>query len=270
MQPKVTIEKISPKIAAAWLKKNAPNNRSKKNDRIRQYASDMSRGRWFLSDQAISFNVRGELVNGQNRLHAVILSGVTIQAIVMRGLPLESMMILDKAMRRSTDDIFIIAGKNYPRGCGATVRRMLLGFKANPSTTISDNEIDEFMQVWGDGVSFAHAVIHRGRYSSASIRAPIARAYYCGHEQEKLSRFAKVVITGIMEPREDAAVLLRNFVVDLGTTHHGHDRQKLYAMTEIALEHFLNGKKLSKLIPRDEELFPLPRKKPHVSRNKAG
>jgi hypothetical protein len=66
---------VTPELAARWLKNNF-RNRSVREDVVSAYARDMANGRWVYTHQGIAFNDRDELIDGQHRLHAVILSGL--------------------------------------------------------------------------------------------------------------------------------------------------------------------------------------------------
>lgn len=83
---KMTVENITPEIAAEYLKKNVRNYRKKMNRNvIRKYASDMKAGLWELNGEAIEFDDEGFLKNGQHRLAAIIMSGTTVKIAVIRG-----------------------------------------------------------------------------------------------------------------------------------------------------------------------------------------
>lgn len=83
----MTVEKIGPKKAAEYLKKNINNPRGKKMNRGRivSYAEDMKNGRWQLNGEAIVFDSEGFLKNGQHRLAAILAAGVEVEMTVIRG-----------------------------------------------------------------------------------------------------------------------------------------------------------------------------------------
>lgn len=72
---------ITPKMAAEWLSKNH-SNRSVSKQVIRQYASDMSNGKWLRSHQGILIGKNGNLIDGQHRLSAVVAAGVDVEMLV--------------------------------------------------------------------------------------------------------------------------------------------------------------------------------------------
>lgn len=54
---------------------------------IKRYAQDMKKGKWLITHQGIAFDVAGNLLDGQNRLRAVVLANVSVQMMVTTGLP---------------------------------------------------------------------------------------------------------------------------------------------------------------------------------------
>lgn len=83
--------------------------------RSARIAGDILRGEWKLNGDAIRISKTGRLLDGQHRLNAVIISGVNVQTIVVRGLDDEVFNTIDVNGRsRSAGDVFSINGyKNY-------------------------------------------------------------------------------------------------------------------------------------------------------------
>lgn len=75
---------VDPKKAELWLKKNTK-NRKVSNRHVSQLANEMKEGKWLLNGQAIAFSKDGVLLDGQHRLLAVIMSGVTVEMTVAFG-----------------------------------------------------------------------------------------------------------------------------------------------------------------------------------------
>ncbi|WP_144627578.1 aldo-keto reductase family protein [Arthrobacter woluwensis] len=101
--PSFVIETITPAIAEAYLAKNIK-NRNHKKLAITRFARDMASGNWQVTGEAIKFDINGNLIDGQNRLLAVIESGATIQTAVIRGLAPETQGIMDAGTPRSGAD----------------------------------------------------------------------------------------------------------------------------------------------------------------------
>ena len=109
-------EIITPLIAAAYLEKNT-NNRSLRNVVINAYVKEMKEGRWVLSNDAITFDEEGRLINGQHRLTAVVRSGCTCDFFVARGMKTDSFEVMDNGYTRSSSQIFRL--KDVPNAAAA-------------------------------------------------------------------------------------------------------------------------------------------------------
>lgn len=264
MGVKVRLMRVEPRAAEQWLTKNRDNNRPVSRHKVRQYAADMRAGRWRLSNDAVSFDVSGSLVNGQHRLHACVAADAPFLTLVVWNLPDESMTALDSGRKRNTNDSLAIAGREYVKGAGSTVRRIFLGMRhtgggnSNITRPYSDQEIDEFLGVHHKHVEFAHELLAKGRFKSAPLRAVVSRASIAFKPEAQLRRFCEVLTTGIMREGEDAAVILRNYVLDDTELGSSTGRKELYGKAETALAAFLEGKTCKPLRVAKQELFPIP------------
>ena len=80
-----TVEIINPQEAQAYLDNNAK-HRPIKMKKVYEYMEEMQDGKWRLNGKTICFDTNGRLLNGQHRLSAVVLSGVSLTTVVVRGL----------------------------------------------------------------------------------------------------------------------------------------------------------------------------------------
>lgn len=101
-------KKVSPRMAREWLKKNIDNNRPEKKSRIPGYARDMAAGNWRLTAETIKFNVDGYLIDGQNRLLAVIIADVSVTFAVAYDVPNDAMEVMDSGASRTAADMLNI------------------------------------------------------------------------------------------------------------------------------------------------------------------
>jgi len=108
----VTIQKVdvTPAMAGYWLQNNF-RNRPMVEDVVKAYARDMVLGQWVFTHQGIAFNDQDQLIDGQHRLRAVVMSGVTIPMMVTFGLPsaidgrqMTTMDCVDRGRTRTVGD----------------------------------------------------------------------------------------------------------------------------------------------------------------------
>lgn len=104
-------EVITPAIAEKMLETNT-HNRTLQPRLVNQYARDMLAGNWREHHQGIAFDIDGVLCDGQHRLHAVVVSGVSIPMFVTRGLSKSSADTIDVGKIRTTTDVFTLDGVN--------------------------------------------------------------------------------------------------------------------------------------------------------------
>src|SRR5215475_2613091 len=107
--PRTTLEMIDPETAELYLEFNKVNRRLKQTV-VEKYARDMSAGRWEMTHEGIAFDVDDNLCDGQHRLKAIMLSGVTLCLLVTRGLPREAKKAMDQGEKRTAVDRLAFEG----------------------------------------------------------------------------------------------------------------------------------------------------------------
>ncbi len=103
----MTVEDINPEKAIEYMKKNINNPRGKNSlsrSHVKRLADDMKAGLWQLNAEAIVFDEDGFLKDGQHRLAAIIMSGVTIRIVVIRGVS-RDVTIFDDNLRRTLNQM---------------------------------------------------------------------------------------------------------------------------------------------------------------------
>jgi hypothetical protein len=101
--------KITPTMARKFLERNRENNRRPKTAKVSAYARDMVAGRWLLTGEAIKFDTDGFLMDGQNRLLAVIEAGKSARFSVVYDLDPQAMSVMDTGASRSFGDVLAVA-----------------------------------------------------------------------------------------------------------------------------------------------------------------
>lgn len=98
------VVEVNPALADTWLGQMVKKQRNLKTHRLEAYRRDMVAGRWHLSGQGILFNVEGELTDGQHRLVACIMAGVSFPSLVVHNVPKEAMPSIDRGAPRTLTD----------------------------------------------------------------------------------------------------------------------------------------------------------------------
>lgn len=101
---------ITPEIAHAMLEKNK-GNRKPKPAVIARYAGAIRRGEWVFNGEAIKFSKSDRLVDGQNRLFAVIDADRAIDTMVVYGVDDDSQTTMDQGTARTLTDALKMMGE---------------------------------------------------------------------------------------------------------------------------------------------------------------
>jgi hypothetical protein len=122
-------------MARELLSSNS-HNRNMRTERVAQLVDVLRRGEWILNGETIKIAEDGTLIDGQHRLQAVVDSGVTIESLVMRDMPLAVQDTVDTGRRRRLSDILAIEGESDSHALGAALS-MLHRFRSGTSINYS-------------------------------------------------------------------------------------------------------------------------------------
>ncbi len=117
--------KVTPKKAEQWLEKNFRRNRKLRPAHVGKLASDMLADKWHDTGDPIKFNMMDQLIDGQHRLSAVVMSGKTVTFTVATDVSNDAINVIDTGASRSAGDVLAIAGNStYPKHLPTLIRRI--------------------------------------------------------------------------------------------------------------------------------------------------
>jgi hypothetical protein len=264
---KVDFVTVTPEQAQVWLDSRAP-NRNIRDLSVSRFAQDMVDGTWVLSHQGLAFDRKERLVDGQNRLAAVVRSGVEVPMIKFTYLDdillAKALLVMDSGAKRSPTDNAIISGKlpeNTSGKAWGIAKQMVDGGCSTRSLRTTHARMAEFIIEHMDAINFCLSNIrtHAAGVSQAVVRAAIARAYYhCDHE--RLVEFCQVLTTGVSTSKDDvAAALLYKFLSakQAPNQSHGLRKHEAYSKAENAIKKFCDRTYITQLKAIDSEIFPI-------------
>lgn len=149
MKRSVGWELVSPASAENWLGKSTNEaNRNARRRKVEQYARDMAEGRWTESNDAITFDEDGKLLNGQHRLMAIVKHGKPVEMLVARGVPRSAQVAMDTGSKRLfADHLQMAEGRAYSTRLAAAVRQgFLLENKMSQGGDTSTQELLAWLQ----------------------------------------------------------------------------------------------------------------------------
>jgi hypothetical protein len=121
---------VTPQLARQWIKDLNVHNRRLNMGHVEALARDMKAGHWEPTADPIRFGIdpdgREVLLDGQHRLSAVSLSGVTVIFLVVHGLPASAQALMDIGRHRTFSDALHLADEKNSSTLSAVLRRITL------------------------------------------------------------------------------------------------------------------------------------------------
>lgn len=213
---------VTPAIAREWLKLNT-NNRILKRRHIRAIANDILAGDWRVNGEAIKWSGNA-IVDGQHRLHAIILADTPVQTLVIRGVEEDAVVTMDTHAKRTVSDHLYLRGeKNYRHLAGAVgyiLKYRESGGTLNRETTPSEAlKFIEENPLIRHSVSVISPVVTATRFS-AQTAAAFHFLFAEASSVPDADEFIRLWASGEGLSSDDPIFLLRKRLIeDLGKTH---------------------------------------------------
>lgn len=114
-----SVERIDPKTAAEWLA-TSPGNRRLRPRHVKNLARSMASGKWNPhGGSPLKLDILNRVIDGHHRLTAVIESGATIDAAVLRGVGVNAQEDEVEGVSWRAADLFYRAGMKYSHNLSA-------------------------------------------------------------------------------------------------------------------------------------------------------
>jgi hypothetical protein len=157
---------VDPAQAQKWLDTVNTRNRHKLPRQIGKYAKAMTEGRWRLVFDPLRFDIDGILIDGQNRLWAIIESGTTQMFAIAEGLEPDDQDVIDSGANRKAGQQLTIRKWKNGRESAAVVNVLLrwhTGTLLSGTYSPATDEVVSFAERYRPRVELAvkHAVTVR-------------------------------------------------------------------------------------------------------------
>ena len=176
------LERITPAIAEKYLRENTRNYRKIHKPTAKRYAEDMKAGRWETNGDTIVFDVNGVLKNGQHRLAAIVMSGVTVEIVVVRGVD-ENVEAYDMTYVRSAPQIANAKGLDVSKSALSAVNLL---FFVRDGKSATKMEVVEYAGKHEDALNRAWRTMLNGENTRHVKRASLLLATYMMLETETM------------------------------------------------------------------------------------
>lgn len=251
-------------LAKHWLDHHNTNNRPFKDAAIKKYAAQMEREEWSLS--RIAFYADGTLMDGQNRLAAVVMSQTNQWFDVLVGASRKEGITIDTGVKRSISDALSIKGAE-PWMCDRkTVAMIAFINKYGPCKVLTSStfEIEDFANAnreWLQPIAeFMMTHQNKRGLTPAAYYTQLALALRAGEPFDDVIDFAECYYKGEnYDPDRVAVTRLREFcIMNPDCWSHGslEDSAK---KVQRAIYAFIRREPLTKLYAPSNYIYELPR-----------
>jgi len=243
---------VTPDMARNMLASN-PINRRISERAVSDLSKAILNNDWQITHQGIAFYDDGSLADGQHRLTAVVKANVPVHMMITKGLAKDAAMSIDSGRRRSLIDGVKISGA----APWMEAKHINLVPIITQPKRLTDMQKLDFLVGMKPYVEFAtDAFVSNRRYLTGSIvHAALTMAAYHKEDPEKLKRFARVFLDGIMaEPHEKVIILAREYFLSHpnGGDSDKHDK---YLKLQRAIQAYCSGENVKRLIQPQEVIY---------------
>lgn len=254
---------VTPDLAREMLTHNKV-NRPLIEKWIKKYARDMQAGKWERSGQGIIFDEDGLLVDGQNRLTALIRTGLSLRMLVIRNVQRGCYHMDTGRCRSEVDNIKI----HYPDLKWITRNTLSVVNTINYSFNVAEtlDEKAEYLHEHVSAMEWVHQhfrVNNAAGLTSSGFRAALALAYENGVDERILLDFCNLFKTDDFtseDPnREKQIRRLKIFMQSefLRFNSGGNGSHKRFYITASVLNKLAKGLPLEEDLDKEAE-YPFP------------
>lgn len=261
---------VTPGMAKRFLDLNHEDNRNEKRSKVVAYARDMKSDNWDSdTGETLKFDVNGNMIDGANRMRAVVLADVPVRFDISRGHPTSAMRVMDTGAPRSSSDTLKMVGATG-RGRNAAIVRWTILWDAG------------YFAGTGGSLHPTHSEIvtrylsEQGAYDSATTRATdcqnrglgtgaaVGVAHYLFYRinKEETHQFFDQYVSGANLPDLSPILALRNKMLRLKVDRISRPEQLGYIVR--AWNGWRKSEPMARLVltssgPLTNENFPKPK-----------
>lgn len=118
------IVRITPAIAKDLLDRNFQ-NRNVKRSLVQKIKQEILKGRWEVTHQPIAIDEENNLIDGQHRLSAIVLSGATVNVRVTLNCKRQTMNVVDTGKSRNNADMLVMDNFKNSTHTAASLRQVI-------------------------------------------------------------------------------------------------------------------------------------------------
>lgn len=206
---------VTPELAAEWLETNKE-NRPLRSRKLKALIAAMKAGRFQLHGQAIQFDDKGRLIDGQHRLWAVVESQATAPMLVVKGLSRDTQYVIDRHATRTTGDSLAMRGIPNANVMAAAARLVIafenedVTFPTALKSEIPTEKIDDYVQANRESLSYALRMSEKWRGMMSHSRAAALFYILSKVDNKAVVDFSEKLLSGANLPPGSPILALRN------------------------------------------------------------
>ena len=181
---------ITPDQAARLLDRHNNHNRPFKKAAIAKYARLMRNGAWGDCADQIVFDIKGQLANGQNRLQAVVKSGLPQKFDVKFNAPVDIRQRCDMGCKRTTRDRLKLLGYDVTSSTTSIIYAIVAQKYGN---AVPEEFEEPYYLRFQEALEFAEGFQFSQEIKYASYKAAIACAWMHLKSKEEVARLVRFV-----------------------------------------------------------------------------
>jgi hypothetical protein len=256
---------VTPDLASQWLSHWNTRNRRFKGSSSDLYAAEMKCNAWNRGSR-LMFYSDGVLCDGQNRLLAVVKSGVTCLFDVLVGATAEEGATIDTGSKRSVQDALQIKGAPSwiaNKNCVAIINNTHKLATHSNNKRLPHHVIEKFAlenENWLRPIVELSMKQHKRKLTSSVYYAQLAAALRSGESRNEIIDFHTCYFSGEnYDPSKNSTIRLREHVLEFSGTPWafpaGYDAAK---KTQRAIKAFIDRQSISKLFCPSEYIYQFP------------
>ena len=216
-----------------------------KKDVATKYARDMANGSWEYTWDCIAFDKEGNLLNGQHRMLALVLSGCTLDMLTLYD---AEKITGDIGQKRSAaeeirgrgGDVSNFVNTSFGTGVARHIYKYYLGI-----WNATSSEVEDLIKMpkWEKCEQIGMAIkSHSKRGISTSIVATALIGAYIITENESVFKFIDILKSGMADGKNSAPVIaLRDYLTSTRTIDNGRKGINDLTYTQAAFRAYING-----------------------------
>lgn len=258
------VKEVTPIMAEKWLRERNTHNRPLYERTIENYAREMKAGAWAVTNQGIGFADDGTLLDGQQRLSAIVKAGIPVKILVVTGLPrayqlngngeLFTQDVIDGNKPRSQADILHLSHDVDNASLKAAIANMIVT-AIKGVRKISPRIAYKIIDLYADEIEFT--LSNRSQIKGLSYTPAITGIILAAKvDLDKAIEFKEKYFRGTNLPAGSPALTFRDFMMNRTNKHEAGRSIRMtvlnYSLT--AMKHYFDGKPLRKLMSTDANL----------------